>query len=267
MNNNNNNNTKIYTTRFAAKSIAALIFVFALFSASCSSPLSGFNESTAAKLIENNSKYKTPVTITINIGKRLTNAGASTAQLSADDTEEAAIIRAKEGFAVRQPQLLVAENLGFIKLYFENANLRDAGLGEPNYGTNLKIWTFRPRAEITDQGRALWKKLNLPVNEESLPVAVRGTPVITALKDDNERIKSADFTYRWDTTELGAAFDENSQTFKKLTPKIQESLQGEKFDLLGQGNNRLLDLDKPQTARVFFQKTNNEWKLRDFYFM
>ena len=140
-------------------------------------------------------------------------------------------------------------------------------MGQPGYRTNLKIWTFQPRAEITDKGKALWTKLNLPVNEESLPLAVRGTPEITALKDDNEQIKSGDFTYRWDVTELGAAFNENSEAFKKLDPKIQQSLQSAQFDMTGQGDNRLMNLDKPHAARVFFQKTNDEWKLREFYFM
>ena len=266
MNKNKNKNIKIHTTRFAVKLLVSLIIVSALISLSCSA-VGGFNQRTAAALIEKDTKYKTPVTIPINIRRRLTNAGAGTPQLSTEDTAEAAAERAKKDFAERQPQLIVAENLGFIKLYFENPELVEPQMGQLGYRTNLKIWTFQPRAEITDQGKALWTKLNLPVNEENLPLAIRGTPEITALKDDNERIKSGDFTYRWDVTELGAAFNENSEAFKKLAPEIQQSLQSAQFDMTGQGDNQLMNLDKPHAARVFFQKLNNEWKLREFYFM
>lgn len=261
---NKNKNTKTENL-FIIKLIAAMSILLVI-SASCSS-IGGFNQRTAAALIENDAKYKTPVTIPINIRRRLTNAGAGTPQLSAEDTAEAAAERAKADFAKRQPQLIIAETSGFIKLYFENAELVEPQMGQPGYRTNLKIWTFQPRAEITAEGKALWTKLNLPINEESLPLAVRGTPEISALTDDNERIKSGDFTYRWDVTELGAAFNENSEAFKKLAPEIQQSLQSSQFDMTGQGDNNLMNLDKSRRARVFFQKTNDEWRLRDFYFM
>lgn len=263
---NKNKNMKTHANHFAIKFFVASTMIFALFSASCST-LGGFNQRTATALIEKDAKYKTPVTIPINIRRRLTNAGADTPQLSADDTAEAAAIRAKEDFAKRQPQLIVAESLGLIKLHFENPELVEPQMGQPGYRTNLKIWTFQPRAEITDKGKAIWTKLNLPVNEENLPVAVRGTPEVTALKDDNERTKSGDFTYRWDVTELGAAFNVNSEAFKKLAPEVQQSLQSAQFDLTGQGDNNLMNFDKPRRARVFFQKNNDEWKLREFYFM
>ena len=112
-----NKNMKTHANHFAIKFFALSTIIFALFSASCSA-LGGFNQRTAAALIEKDGKYKTPVTIPINIRRRLTNASASTPQLSTDDTAEAAAIRAKEDFAKRQPQLIVAEVLGFIKALF-----------------------------------------------------------------------------------------------------------------------------------------------------
>lgn len=251
---------------FTVKSIFALVSVFAVFSVSCSS-LGGFSRSTAAGLIEKDNRFSVPASMTIDIGGRLSNAGANAPQISADDTEEAAIARAKEDFGTRQPQILVAEQLGYIKLYFERGELQDPQIGQPNYRTDLKIWTFRPRAEITDAGKKLWSDLNLKVDEQSLPLAVRGTPEITGLKDDNQTMKSADFNYKWQPTELGKAFSENSSTFKNLPPNVQQSLKSTKFDLFGQGNNNIMDFDTPRTARAFFQKFDDGWRLGQLYFM
>lgn len=257
-------NTKTKNS-IVVKSFFASIIVFANLFASCSA-VGGFSRSTAAGLIEKDNKYKAPATITIAIGKRLTNADAVTPQLSADDTAEAAAARAKEDFAGRQPQLIIAEQLGYIKLYFERGELFEPGMGQPGYKKYLK-WSFRPRAQMTDKGRALWKDLNLPVDEENLPLAVRGTPEISGLKDENPTMKSADFTYKWEANELGAAFDENSATFKNLAPNLQQSLKNIKFDMLGQGNNRLMDFNVPRSARAFFQQFDDGWRLGQLYFM
>lgn len=263
MKNNKNTKTK---NHFAIKSIFALAVILAIFSASCSM-VGGFSRSTAANLIENNNNYKAPATMTIDIGGRLSNAGAKAPQLSADEPVESAISRAKEDFAKRQPQIIVAEQLGFIKLFFEKAELRSPNIGEPNYRTDLKIWTFRARAEITDKGKELWKGLNLNVDEENLPLAVRGAAEITGLKDENQTMKSAEFTYKWQATELGKAFSVNSSIYKNLPPELQNALQQTQFDLFGQGNNNIMDFDKPRTGRAFFQKFDDGWRLGQLYFM
>ncbi len=257
-----NKNTKT-ENHFAVK---LLLVSFLFLSVSCSS-IGGFSRSTAANLIENNNNYKAPATMTIDIGGRLSNAGAKAPQLSADEPVESAISRAKDDFAKRQPQIIVAENLGYIKLYFEKAELRNPNIGEPNYRTDLKIWTFRPRAEITDKGRGLWKELNLQVDEENLLLAVRGAAEVTGLKDDNATMKSADFTYKWQATELGEAFSPTSSTYKKLPADLQNALQQTQFDLFGQGNNSVVDFDKPRTGRAVFQKFDDGWRLGQLFFM
>lgn len=251
-------------SNFTVKILTALILSALCFS--CST-LGGFTRSTAAGLIENNNNYKAPATITIDIGGRLSNAGAKTPQLSADDTAEAAAVRAKADFAKRQPQIVVAESLGYIKLHFEKAELISPQIGETNYRTDLKMWAFRPRAEITDKGRALWKELNLNVDEESLPLAVRGAVEITGLKDENQSLKSADFTYKWQPNELGQAFNPNSSTYKNLRAELQNALQQTQFDMFGQGNNNILDFDKPRTGKANFQKFDDGWRLGQVYFM
>lgn len=131
----------------------------------------------------------------------------------------------------------------------------------------MKLWSYRPRAEITDKGRALWKDLNFNVDEENLPLAVRGTPEITGLKDENQSLKSSDFTYKWEPNELGEAFSTNSSTFKNLPPELQKALQETKFDLFGQGNNNIVDFDQPRTGKANFQKFDDGWRLGQLYFL
>ncbi len=48
------------------------------------------------------------------------------------------------------------------------------------------MWNFKERAELTDAGHALWKDAGLNVNELALPLAVRGTPEITGIVDEDK---------------------------------------------------------------------------------
>ena len=260
----NNKNTKI-KTRFAIELFVASTIVFATFSAACS-VIGGFTRSTAANLIEKDNRFKAPSTMTIDIGWHLTNAGAGIAQMSADETAEQAIPRAKEDFMQRQPQLLVAEQLGYIKLYFENGELGERPMGAPRFDNNLKHWFFKPRAEITEKGRSLWKDLNLKEDEENLPLAVRGSAEITGLKDENPHMKSAEFTYRWEATDLGKAFDPNTGEFKKLPQNLQEALQKTQRNIFGTGGNNVADYGSKRTGRAFFQKFDDGFRIGEMFF-
>lgn len=236
----------------------AVIWTFA----ACSALPGGFNRSTAAGLIEKDKKYKAPATISVRRG--LSRAEAP--QTSPDEVAESAVPRAKDDFAWQHPQLIVAEQLGYVKLHFEDAKLTEPGIGKPGYKQYL-YWSFQPRAEMTDKGRALWKDLDLPVNEDTLPLATRGTPEVNTLEDENQGQRASDFTYKWVTNELGAAFDENSPVFKNLKPNIQKWMREAKFDLLGQGNNRLLDIKVPRAAKATFKRFDDGWRLSYLYFM
>lgn len=234
---------------------------------SCSS-IGGFSRSTAAQIIEKDKRFNSPVAMTIDIGGRIANAAASIAQMSADETAEQAIPRAKEDFMRRQPQLLIAEELGYIKLYFENGELGERPMGSPRFDDKLGHWFYKPRAEITDKGRALWKDLNLTVDEESLPLAVRGTPEITGMKDENSQtMKSVDFAYKWEPNDLGEAFDPSSDQFKKLSTNLQEALKKTQYNIFGGGGNNTADFKTSRTGKAFFQKFDDGWRLGQLYFM
>lgn len=261
-----NTNTKFIAKQLRRNLIAAAIFALTIMGMACSM-LGNFNRNTAANLIEKDNRYLEAATMTIDIGARLTNAGANTPQLSADDTEAAAIVRARADFGTRQPQILVAEELGYIKLYFENTQLRNPGMGETNYRTDLKIWSFRARAEITDKGRKLWSDLNLNVDEESLPLAVRSQLTITGLKDENQNMKSADFTYKWEPNELGKAFDPSSEEFQKLPVDLQESLKKTQHNMFGGGRDNTMNFQAIRNGKAYFQKFDDGWRLGQLYFM
>lgn len=246
--------------------ISVIVLISITFTAACST-LGGFNRSTAAAQIEKDTRYSVPATMTINIGARLSNAGADVPQKTADETLEDAAARAEEDFMQRQPQILVAKQLGYIKLYFENGELGNRPMGAPRFDDELKHWYFKARAEITDKGKALWTDLSLPVNEEYLPLAVRGEIDVTGLKDENQHMKSADFTYQWEANQLGKAFDPESDEFKQLPADLQEALQKTQFNMFGGGGNNTMDFRSKRAARAFFQKFDDGWRLGELYFM
>ncbi len=250
--------------RFANKTLTFLTLT-TLLTVSCSL-IGGFSRNTAAGLIEKDKRYTVISKMPIDIGGRIANAGAGIAQKSADETLEQAIPRAKEDFMHRQPKLLVAEQLGFIKLYFENGELGKRPMGAPRFDDDLKHWFFDARAEITDTGRQLWKDLNLPVDEEYLPLAVRGTPSVTGMKDENESMKSADFTYTWEANKLGKAFDSNSSEYKKLPQDLQEALKKNQYNLFGGGGNNMMDFRTARKGRAFFQKFDDGWRMSNLAF-
>ena len=118
-----------------------LTLLVTILSIGCS-PFGGFSRSTATGAIEESKSYPRPSTMTIDIGGRLLNAGGTAWQISKEDTAEAAAVRAKEGFMQRQPQIIVAEQLGFLNLYFEKPELRPRGYGMPYelYEQGFGIW-------------------------------------------------------------------------------------------------------------------------------
>lgn len=262
---NKNKNTKT-ENRFAIKSFFFLLFASVYLSLACSM-IGGFNRSTAAGLIEKDKRYIAPIAMTIDIGGRIANASADTPQKSANETVEEAAVRVKEDFMQKQPQLLAAENLGYIKLYFKDGELGERTMGAPRFDNALKHWYFKPKAEITEKGKSLWKDLNLHVDEENLPLATRGTPEITGMKDENQTLKSADFTFQWQATGLGKAFDPDSREFKNLPANLQEALKKTQYNMLGGGGSNTMDFKTTRKGKATFQKFDDGWRLGELYFM
>lgn len=242
-----------------------IIILLVALTAACSA-LTGFNRRSAAGLIEKDKRYGAPQAMTIDIGRRLTNAAAGTSQKTADESAEQAIPRVREDFMQRHPQLFVAEQLGFIKLEFTGGELGERAMGAPRFDDRLGYWTFKPKAEITDAGRKLWTDLNLQIDEENLPLARRSEPEITGLKDESQSMKSADFTYRWEPTKLGKAFDPQTDEFKQLPPDLQQALGKVQQNIFGGGSNNIVDFKTARNGRAFFQRFDDGWRISNLAF-
>ncbi len=256
-------NTKI----FANSLFAALIFT-AVLVAACSSLSGGVTRGTAITAIESDKRFTAASTLSVDVSGRFNNVGGVTVyQTSADDTAETAIPRAKSFYAESQPQVAVPEQLGYIKLYFEKPELIEAQIGEKNYDTNLGLWKFKTRSELTDKGRALWTDLKLSVSDQSLPLAVRQPPEVTGIIDENPNNKRVDFTYKWKPTELGEAFDPNSSAFSKLSPELQEALKKNQFNIFGGGRNNTADFTSERKGLARFKKFDDGWRLADLMFL
>lgn len=260
--------TKTNTKHFAKHLIIKIAALTVVATSACASFLGGFNRNTATGLIEKDKRYTTAATMTIDIRGRIANAGADTPQKTANETVEEAAIRVKQDFMQKQPQLLAAENMGYIKLFFEDGELGERTMGAPRFDDALKHWYFKPRAEITEKGKSLWNDLNLNIDEKNLPLAIRANVEITGLKDESQQtLKSAEFTYRWKPNELGKAFDPDSNTFKSLPPDLQEALKKVQVNMFGGGSNNTMDFKTPRKGRATFQKFDDGWRLSELYFM
>lgn len=256
-----------YRKFFNTKSLFLLSAIVLFYTASCS--IGGFSRSTAARAIETDGRYPTPATMTIDVRGRLSNAAGKAWQISKDDTAEAAATRAKADFATRQPQIVVAEHLGYIKLSFDEPELSGKEMGMPYelYAQNMGVWNFKVHTQITDKGRALWQNLNLETDEESLPLASREAPEITGISDQNQTMKKVDFTYRWKPTPLGEAFDSNTSTFAALPKELQESLKKVQPNIFGGGSNNIANFNSTRQGVAYFQKFDDGWRLGNLAFL
>lgn len=252
---------------FTGNLVFTLIVTLAVYSASCS--FGEFNRSTAAGLIEKENQYTAPATMTIDVGRKLTNAAGKAWQISNDDTAEAAAVRAKEDFGTRHPAILVAEQMGYIELNFEEPELGGKQIGMPYELSrqDLGVWYFKVRAKITDKGRKLWTDLGMNVDEQNLPLAVRQSPEVTGIKDVNKNMKSADFTYKWEATELGRAYEPESAEFKKLPANLQEQLQKRQYNIFGGGGSSVMDFSTTRQGVVYFNKFDDGWRLDRLHFL
>lgn len=253
---------------FANNLTAKLILILVVLAAACSSLNNGVTRSTAATAIEADKRYSAAMAVSVDVSGKFDNVGGVTVyQTTSDDTAETAISRAKAFFAEKQPQVAVAEQLGYLKLYFEKAELIESQMGQQNYGTALGLWKFKTRGEITDKGKALWNDLKLTENDQSLPIAVRTNLDVTGIIDENPNNKRVDFTYKWKPTELGEAFDPSSSTYAKLPKELQESLKQNQQNVFIGGKVNPANFNSSKTGLARFKKFDDGWRLSDVMFI
>ncbi|MCD9186299.1 MAG: hypothetical protein LUM44_07685 [Pyrinomonadaceae bacterium] len=254
-----------YKNIFAIKTLFTLLVLSAIFTTSCS--FSEFSRQTAAKAIQEDKRYSNPIAYTIDIGRRIADAGAEADQASKDETEPEAAVRAKANFSQRQPQLAVAEQLGYITIDFGAGELGEPQMGHRGYQEGLGVWHFKPKATLTDKGKRLWTDLNLEIDEFSLPIAVRETLAIDGIADQNPNMKKVDFSFKWQPNALGEAFDPNTSTFSKLPKELQESLKTVKQNIFGGGGNNIADFSTTRKGFAYFQKYDDGWRISNLAFL
>ncbi len=250
------------TITYFIRSVAAVLIVACLFALiNCST--GDLSRSQTVTAIGEAANYKQAATTSIDVGM-LADAYARTWQLSKDEKEEEAVVRAKEDFKKKQPQLIIAEQLGYIRLRYENPKMRGPEMGMPTdlYAKGLGVWEFNPRAELTDAGRALWKDAGLNVNEMALPMAVRGTPEITGIVDEDKITKKVELTYNWKPNKLGQSLDPNSAAFAELPEDLKQIIKNPKFDLFGT-DSKIVDFTQARKGVAYFRKYDDGWRLQN----
>lgn len=249
-----------YSTRLIFITVFMLL-VSVWFAGGCST--SDFSRGQAVAAISEAANYKQAAVTSIDIGM-LTNAYARAYQLSKDEKEEAAVVRAKEDFKKKQPQLIIAEQLGYIRLRYENPKMRGPEMDMPTdlYAKDMGVWEFTPRAELTDAGRALWKDVGLNVNETALPLAVREEPNITGIVDEDKITKKVELTYRWKPNKLGQSLDPNSATFNELPEDVKQIVKNPKFNLFGT-DNKMVNFTEARRGVAYFKKYDDGWRMQN----
>lgn len=239
-----------------------ILFLLVLFITACN-PF-GFSRGKAAEMIASEAQYKNPAFLNTDVGM-LANAQGQAWQISRDDTVEAAAERARQDFYKRQPQLWAAEHLGFIKLHFEKPELGGRQMSMPSelYSQRLGVWYFKVRAEITEEGKKLWRSIGLPENDRALPLSVRAAPNITGLTDEDSNTKKAEFSYRWEPTPLGAALDPRTSEFGKLPPELQEVLKKPQFDLFGGSGTKTTNITDERKGVCYFRRFDDGWRIQN----
>jgi len=240
-----------------------MLLVSIWFAAGCSS--GDFSRGQAVTAISEAANYKQPSVTSIDIGS-LADSNARAWQISKEDTAEAAAVRAREDLKKKQPHLIIAEQLGYIVLHFEDPvlNAAEMSTGQPSdlYAKNLGVWNFKERAELTDAGRALWKDAGLNVNELALPLAVRGTPEITGIVDEDKITKKVEFTHRWKPNKLGQSLDPNSAAFNELPEDLKQILKNPKFNLFGT-ITRTVNFTEVRRGVAYFRKYDDGWRMQN----
>lgn len=221
------------------------------------------SRSQTVMAISESANYKVPAATSIDVGY-IPDSNARTWQLSKDDTAEQAMVRAKEDFRKKQPQLIAAEHLGYIILHFGNPKLGRPQMDMPTdlYAKDMGVWIFNVRAELTDAGRVAWRDSGLEVNELTLPLAVRGTPEITGIIDEDKITKRVEFTYTWKPSKLGQSLDPNSTAFAELPEDLKQILKNPKFNIFGT-TSKMVNFTQARKGIAYFKKYDDGWRLQN----
>lgn len=228
--------------RFACPVAATLLFLTA-----CSS--GRLTHSRVAELIRSGEAFQKPASLTLLPGYRqsltLIGTGSQTTP-----KEEFALRRFLESHA----DLAVLNHVGLVDFKVNHIEY-------PNSASS----PVEVAATLTDEGRSASGKWQRSGDGWTIPIAQRELVEVTGLTGGEGEAKtaSAEYTWRWQPTEIGKYFDTSRPEHRGLPESIRRNLGGVSMaDVLRQlGEVVVFDSGKNQTGSASFRLYDDGWRL------
>ena len=205
--------------------------------------------SRAAELIRSGESFQKPASITLlpEYRQSLTLIGAGS---QTTPKEEFALRRFMESHA----DLAVLNQLGLVDFKVRKIEYPDSASSPV-----VVVGT------LTDKGRSASGEWQRSGDGWAVPIARRELVEVTGLTGGEGEAKtaSAEYTWRWQPTEIGKYFDTSSPEHQGLPDTIRRNLGGVSMaDVMRQlGGVVVFDGGKPQTATASFRLYDDGWRL------
>lgn len=205
--------------------------------------------SRAADLIKSSEEFKKGVSITLlsEYRQSLTLIGTGSREMS------------KEDFALRRfleshADLAVLNHLGLIDFKVSKIEFPDSAASPVVINSSL-----------TDKGREAAKEWQQQGNGWTIPTAKKEMVEVTGLTGDDKDSKEAraEYTWKWQPTEIGANFDTSSQAYNGLPDSIKQNFGGASVaDMMGNaGRIVTFDSSKQQKGTAKLQLYDDGWRV------
>ena len=227
---------------------ARLLFI--IICASCGG--GELSRSKVKSFVEQSPEFVQPLTVDLTNSYEVKPSTID--KISAAETVEQAKARDLKSFLESYPDIDAARHLGF-------TDLEQILVREDAYVTGrmeIPSWYLTRRVRANEKGRQLWRDLQLPVKDDSLPVGKKRFGEVTGITKQGETQAIADFTFRWVPNELGKALDPNTEEFKQLPEEVRRRLTQKKG--LFQTSDSA-DWSGERQGKALFQKYDDGWRL------
>lgn len=233
--------------RKATLRLACLATTFLLCLMACSS--GRLTRSGAADLIRSGEAFQKPASLTLlpEYRQSLTLIGAGS---QTTPKEEFALRRFLESHA----DLAVLDHLGLV-------DFKVSRIEYPDSASSPVVVA----ATLTDKGRSASGEWQQSGAGWTVPIARRELVEVTGLTGGEGEAKAAraEYTWRWQPTEIGNYFDTSRREHQSLPESIRRNLGGVSMaDVLRQlGGVTVFDGSKTQTASASFRLYDDGWRL------
>lgn len=214
-------NYELQVSSFLTAFLSAITALFIIVIVGC-----GFGElsrSQVQSLVEAAPDFSQPAIVDLN--NYFENQSSCTERLSAEETVEQAKARDLKTFLESYPTFDAARHLGYVNVE-QTLVKEDKYFPANNFGR--PCWNMTIKFRANDKGKQLWEAMKLPVRDNALPIGRKQFGAVSGITKQVETQALADFTYQWQSNELGKALDENREEFKKLPPETQKKLSEKK---------------------------------------